>query len=109
MNNVVGPKFILKSVFGRFFWVCEQYRGTHIFSAKRTNADVVSFQCNPNTYLKAEAVTRLIHPGHCNQVTNLCKLAKNDNVAQMLKNAYILIDIFKIHDSFIHLDTQTLK
>ena len=43
MNNVVGPKFILKSVFGRFFWVCEQYRGTHIFSAKRTNADVVSF------------------------------------------------------------------
>ena len=43
-----------------------------------------------------------MHPGHCNQVTNLCKLARNDNVAQMLRNAYILIDIFKILKYTIH-------
>ena len=53
MNNAVGPKFILKFLFGWILWVCEQYHKTHIFLAKCTNANMLFVSPQPNHLLSS--------------------------------------------------------
>ena len=48
VNSAVRSKFILKFVFGWLLWVREQCHGTHIFSAKCTNANHKRY---PNVHL----------------------------------------------------------